>query len=509
TNPRCRQLLGVAEGDLAGKTFYDFLPGAARPRAEAIIREAAAGNRLIPQHEAEYSRPDGAKIAIEVGGAILGDAPDVVALLYLTDITKTVEAQRLLRETEQRYRLVVESAADPIFMFDRSGRFAAANPAAAKAMHRRPEELVGKAMQDLFPPEVAQRQGLHVRQVFETGEPRASEENESRTADGPRWFNTSLTPIRNDRGEVEFVLGIARDITERKRAEEALRESRRELQAVQDTMADGLLIADAETHRFVRANPGICRMLGYTQDELLTKSVEDIHPRDRVEEVLRIFDAQVRGEFSLAGEVPCLRKDGQAFFAEISSSPITLDGRPCSLGVFRDVTERNKAAEALREREAELQSVQDAMVDALVIVDIETQRLVRLNPAAYRMFGYAPGELEGMLVHAIHPPEDVEFTKSQFRDRRQGIFNPVSEIQCRRKDGTVFVADMNAAPITIGGRRCTMGVFRDITERKKAEDDARHDAPGDGRPKGLGIHLAGRRRACPATRRGIAQGRRP
>jgi two-component system cell cycle sensor histidine kinase/response regulator CckA len=343
-NPCCRRLLGLAEGDLAGKTLYHLLPEAVRPRAEAMIREAAAGNHLIPQHEAVYRRPDGTDVAIEAGGAILGDAPDAAALLYLTD---------------------------------------------------------------------------------------------------------------------------------RKRAEEALRENRQELQAVQDAMPDGILIAAAETRRFVRANPAICRMLGYTREELLTKRVEDIHPRGRLDEVLRIFEAQMRGEFVLMQEVPCLRKDGTVFFVDINASPITLDGCQCGMGAFRDITERRKAEEALRVSEAELRSVQDAMVDGLVIVDIETQRLVRLNPAAYRMFGYEPGELEGMLVHAIHPPEDVEFTNLQFRNRLQGIFNPVSEIRCRRKDGTVFVADMNAVPITIGGRRCTMGVFRDITERRKAEEALR------------------------------------
>jgi PAS domain S-box-containing protein len=472
-NPCCRRLLGLAEGNLAGKTLYHLLPEAARPRAEAVIREAAAGSRLIPQREAMYRRPDGTNVAIEVGGAILGDEPDTAALLHLTDITKNVDAQRLLRETEQRYRLVVDSAGDPIFVLNRRAQFTAVNPAAARAFHCRPEDLVGKTMQEIFPPEVAERQWQQVKKVFDTGEPLFSEENESQTAEGPRWYNTSLTPIRNEGGEVQFVLGIARDVTDRKRVEAALRESQQELQAVQDMMVDGILIADAETRRFVHANPAMCRMLGYTQDELLTKSVEDIHPRDRLSEVLRLFDAQVRGEIPFAGDVPCLRKDGSVFHAEISTSRITLGGRPCAMGVFRDVAERRKAEESLRESEAELRSVQDAMVDALVIVDIETQRLVRLNPAAYRMFGYEPGELDGAPVHAIHPPEDVEFTNLQFQNRFQGIFNPVSEIRCRRKDGTVFVADMNAAPITIRGRRCTMGAFRDITERKKAEEALR------------------------------------
>jgi len=347
-NPCCRRLLGLAEGDLAGKTLYHFLPEAVRPRAEAILREAAAGSRLIPQHEAVYRRPDGTNVAIEVGGAILGDAPDIAALLYLTDITKNVDARRLLREAEQRYRLVVESAADPIFMFDRTGRFVSVNPAAASALRRRPEDLVGRTMHELFSAAIADRQALGVRRVFETGQPLYSEENESQTAEGRRWYNTSLTPLKNERGEVEYVIGIARDVTDRKKAEEALRLS-----------------------------------------------------------------------------------------------------------------------------EAELQSIQDAMADAMVIVDIETQRLVRLNPAAYRMFGYAPGELDGMLVHALHPPEDVEFTNSQFRNRLQGIFNPVSEIRCLRKDGAVFTADMNSAPIMIGDRRCTMGVFRDVTERKKADEALR------------------------------------
>jgi two-component system cell cycle sensor histidine kinase/response regulator CckA len=467
-NPCCRRLLGLAEGDLAGKTLYHFLP-----QAEAIIREAAAGSHLIPQRETVYCRPDGTNVAIEVGGAILGDAPDAAALLYLTDITKDVDARRLLRETEQRYRMVVESAADPIFMFDRAGLFTAVNPAAAKAMRRRPEDLVGKAMQDLFPPEIAERQGRQVRRVFETGEPLFSEENESRTAAGPRWFNTSLTPIRNDLGEVEYVIGIARDVTDRKRAESALRESRQELQAVQDTMVDGLLIADAETRRLVRANPAICRMLGYTQDELLTKMIGDIHPPDRVEDILRIFGAQVRGEHTMAGDVPCRRKDGSVFFAEISGSVITLDGRRYAIGVFRDVTQRKKAEEALRQSEENYRLLFESNMNGIAIIDPDGF-VLRANSAYCDIHRFPPEKITGLAPWDLVAPHHREELHQKHEALFRGEITAYSgNFRIVRGDGTAGWVEVRASRMTWEGKPARLAIIQDISERVMLENELR------------------------------------
>jgi len=135
---------------------------------------------------------------------------------------------------------------------------------------------------------------------------------------------------------------------EHRQAQAVLNQRTDELQAICDGMVDGLLIADAETKRFVRANCAICRMLGYSEEELLCKSVLDIHPTDNLSHVLETFQAQTEGRLPFSECVPVQRKDGSIFFADIASKQIVYHQRPCAIKFFRETTERRMMEEALR-----------------------------------------------------------------------------------------------------------------------------------------------------------------
>lgn len=140
----------------------------------------------------------------------------------------------------------------------------------------------------------------------------------------------------------------------RRRAEAALRESEARYHALFEASADGILIADLENRMFRYANPSICRMLGYTGEELLTLGVGDIHPKADLPSVISKFEAQARGELTVAS-VPCLKKNGEIFYADINPAKVHIDDRDCNIGIFRDITERLKAEEALKRTCADLE----------------------------------------------------------------------------------------------------------------------------------------------------------
>jgi PAS domain S-box-containing protein len=132
-----------------------------------------------------------------------------------------------------------------------------------------------------------------------------------------------------------------------------LRQSHDELRAIYESLGDGLLVADLATLRLVRANAAICSMLGYSEEELLSMSIPALHPKEAVSDIVDLLQRGIVGHLPGKSEVPMLRKDGSVFYADISGDTFTFQGRPCSLGVFRDVTERKKAQEALeRERQS-------------------------------------------------------------------------------------------------------------------------------------------------------------
>ena len=143
-------------------------------------------------------------------------------------------------------------------------------------------------------------------------------------------------------------VGIVRDITGRKRAEEALRQQHDELRAIYDGMFEGLLIQDFETKRLIRVNSSLCRMLGYTEEELLSMSVMDIHPKDEVPRIMQIIQARVDEGYREDVDVPVVRKDGSIFYANVIGNPLVHRGRQCIVAFFRDITERKRAEEALR-----------------------------------------------------------------------------------------------------------------------------------------------------------------
>jgi PAS domain S-box-containing protein len=157
-------------------------------------------------------------------------------------------------------------------------------------------------------------------------------------------------PLKDETGKITSVLGIARDITERKRTEIIIRESEYKFHTIFDATGDGMLLTDIETRRFVMANAAIQKLLGYTEAELLKLTIPDIHPPADLPFVIGQFEKMIHGESDSVPEVPVLRKDGTIFYCDISSSVlVTLQERQYMLSIFHDITERKRAEDALRQ----------------------------------------------------------------------------------------------------------------------------------------------------------------
>lgn len=162
---------------------------------------------------------------------------------------------------------------------------------------------------------------------------------------------------------VNRTLREAQERTERKQAEEALKESEQRFRAIFDNAADGILIADIENKKFHSGNNMICNMLGYTVEEIKELGITDIHPQEDLPYVLEQFRKQSRKEITLATDVPMKRKDGSIFYAEVNSFPITLSGKTYLTGIFRDITDRKQSEEEIHKREEELKKRVEELED--------------------------------------------------------------------------------------------------------------------------------------------------
>jgi two-component system sensor histidine kinase/response regulator len=149
----------------------------------------------------------------------------------------------------------------------------------------------------------------------------------------------------------------------------------------------------------------VCRMLGYTEEELVHMGVSDIHPQQDLEWVVAEFMAQARGEKTLASAVPCLRKDGTTIYADINASRLVIDGKDCSVGFFTDITARKQAEEALARERTLLRTVIDHLPDNVFFKDTQS-RIVLDNPAHRQLLGAASQEeVSGKTDSDFFPPE--------------------------------------------------------------------------------------------------------
>ena len=342
--------------------------------------------------------------------------------IILEDITERKRADERLRDSEERYRILAETSSDLIFMIDRDDRVEYVNGYAAGLLGKIPGEIIGDIRAHLFPPEMAHRQQKMLEHVFATGIPGQSE--------GPipvngemRWFDHVLMPIPDGEGGVRSVFGVSRDISWRKQAEDALRESEEKFRRIFEDGPLGMTIIDME-HRFTLVNRRFCDMLGYTAEELLGKLFEEVtHPDDiprNRENMQHIHAGRI---FLVREEKQYLRKDGTVLWVEITVTPLRdRENRVTStISIVEDITERKSANVRLVESERKFRELADLLPQSVWECD-RSGHLVFANRGSFAMYRYTPAEFErGLTIERMISPADRPVVSALFA---QSVSNP-------------------------------------------------------------------------------------
>jgi PAS domain S-box-containing protein len=254
---------------------------------------------------------------------------------------------------------------------------------------------------------------------------------------------------------------------QRQAVEEELRSSETRYRAVIEQATDGIYLLDADTRRVVESNPSYGRMLGYAPDELLGMEVYDFvaHPRENVDATIgRTLEQRRR----VVGGRKYRRKDGSLLDVEVGVSVISLDGRDVICTIVRDVTERKKNEEALKQSERLYRTVIEEVTENICLVDAETRHIVESNPAFREALGYTEEELRRMTLYDVvaHDRESVDRNIRRTVEKRS---SSIGERKYRRKDGSLLDVEASGSIILHDGRETICVVAHDVTERARTQ----------------------------------------
>ncbi len=385
------------------------------------------------------------------------------------EISERARAENTLREKNTMLQTLIHAIPDPVIFKDSDGRYLLVNKAMEKTFGFGQDAFVGKTDDELSPPDVAEKCKRSDGEAIRKGGPIWSDESYTDKNGETRYLDVVKAPISDDKGGLKGLVVISRDITERKQGEDALRESEEKFSKSFQKAPLLITLSDVETGRLLDVNEKFLEVSGFARDEVIGRTVVELGWNSE-EQRSRLRQSFLERGRVAGMELTLRRKDGRAINCLYNGEAITVGGKPRLLSIAQDITERIRAENQMRESENKFRSIFEKASDGIMIADAVTRRHIEANTSICMMLGYARDELVGMSVDDIHPKEDLPLIRGLFEKQLRGEISLAPEVPMLRKNGSVFYADINATPVTLRGKQCLAGIFRDITDRKRAEE---------------------------------------
>jgi PAS domain S-box-containing protein len=483
-NERMTKITGYSIDEINRLGWYQTMYPDPEVQVRAIERMARMrqGDDIMGE-EWEITRADGEKRVLSISTSVLQTGDGIVHVLALMhDITEQKQAEEALRQSEEKYRTILENIADGYYEVDIAGNLTFFNDSVSQLLGYTKEELKGKNNREYMDQENAEKLYQTFNRVFKTGSPSKGFGWEIIRKDGTkRHIEASISLVRDRAGQPIGFRGIVRDITERKQAEQNLKESEEKYRLLVEESRQGIVIAQGIPPHMVFVNPAMTMILGYSFEELSSlspKEIEDlVHPEDRAF-FFKNYKDRLEGKLVLPRyEIRGIRKDGSLVWLELSSTRIEYKGQPAVQATFLDITERKQSEETLRQSEERYRTILENIEDGYYEVDLPGN-FTFFNESLCRMLGYSRDEMIGM--------GNQQYTDEENRKKLFQAFNkvyrtgePTKEFgwEVFRKDGTKLFSEVSVSLIKdlkgqpIGFR----GIARDITKRKQAEEALRSE----------------------------------
>jgi PAS domain S-box-containing protein len=358
--------------------------------------------------------------------------------------------------------LLLDKISEHIVLQDAEMRVIWANRAAGASVGVDPENLVGRHCYEIWQGRNEPCVGCPIKGALVTGE---STQAEVRSPDGRHWFIKGY-PLKDDHGKISGAVEITMDVTERKKAEQALWESRQKYSSLFQYSSDAIFVHDIDGN-IVDVNERTLEMSGYSRSEILDMKIADLHPPTAIDASERAF--KEIGESGFADfEIDFQRKDGTLFQAEVSSSMFEIQGRKVVQGIVRDITERKKAEQAMRRSEEQHRSLVENINEIIFTLDIKG-RFTYISPVLEQTLGYSPSDIIGKPFNCFVHPDDAPGLLVTLERGLSGD-QKTDEVRVLDKTGSTHFVRLSCRPNTDGDRLVGLtGIMADITESKMAK----------------------------------------
>jgi len=485
-NKAALETFGYTGKDLErGVNVLDIVTPEERTKAMASIEKVLSGEQS-GINEFMVQRKDGIRFQIVMhANPVVEDGGNVIGFRGLVvNIRKSDQLEELLWESEEELRITFESISDAIVITDLTGRITEANDAAVRmGGFNNKEELIGLSAFDLIAPADRSNAMETLKSRLGDGTIREHVEYKLLIADGTEIdAAVSVSLLRDDRGNPKGLVAVVRDITESKQAEEALRQSEENYRTTFEGMIDGVVVIDAETMRVVLANKRAFDMHGFDPSENISEInlLDHVHPDDRERAIKSLAVDMFENDLRQVVEFRTFTKTGELKWVSGVGTKITYQGRTSGLVSFRDITERKRAEEALRQSEENYRVLFEESPSSVTIVD--TDGLIRdCNEATEKLTGFSRDEIIGKRFNELLTlnPAEVPRLTSYFNKLLKGKAVEPYELEIIKKDGSrCWITVRNSLFKKDAEVRYIQVSAIDITGHKRAEEALQQSTAG-------------------------------
>ncbi len=379
---------------------------------------------------------------------------------------------RALKANEAKFRHLVENAHDIVYSMTSEGVFLYVSPSWTRVLGHRVADVEGHSFVEFVHPDDLPICFARLEQLIGAQLQQGSVTYRVRHLDGSwRWHTTNASPTVNDAGVVTGFVGLARDITEFKRIEEALRESEAQLRGIAESAQDAIIMMDPQgTISFW--NPAAERILGYRAQEAVGRHLHRLLAPER-------FLAPYRAAFPHFAKTGCgdavgqtvalaaRHKDGREITVDLSLSALSLRGEWHAVGILRDTTDRTRMEQAVRESEENFRACFESIGD-MVVVCTSSGQLLYGNAALRQKLGYTLEELSTMRALDLHPADVHLEAADLFRTMVRGE-QAACSLPWITKGGALIPVETRAWPGKWNGQDCFFGLAKDLTAQQEAQ----------------------------------------